>query len=229
MLHSFKNFILEDTPEKPNKETFPEKKPEQYLSHLEDAIIDHGHEGVNLVANYLDDAHKLLTGHKAKNSYQVKYDGGSQIMFGIHPETQQFFIASKSSPKDKDYKISHTKEDVKERHGDKSEFTIAFYHLPKILPKDVKPGEFYEGDIMHTSKDIRNKNKHIHFRPNSITYSSPSDSSEGSTAKKSKLGIVIHTKHKQDGTDIPIDKKERSRFIPHPDVHNVDPELKIEP
>ncbi len=59
MYHEFKTFISEEKTSKGNNKT-PHKKPEQYLSHLEDAVIDHGHEGVNIIANYLDDAHTLL-------------------------------------------------------------------------------------------------------------------------------------------------------------------------
>ena len=235
MYHDFKNFLLEkkDSKEKPEEkssnQTLPHKKPEKYLSHLEDAIVNGGHEGVNLVANYLDDAHNLLTGHKAKADYQVKYDG-QQITFGIDPETQQFFIATKSAPHEKNDKVSHSKEDIKKNHKGKDGdiLTIAFYHLPKILPKNMKPGESYSGDIMHTSKDITTKNKHIHFKPNSITYSAPSDSPHGAKAKKSKIGIVVHTKH-ENGSSIPIDKKERKKFIDHPDVHNIDPTLEVDP
>jgi hypothetical protein len=79
------------------------------------------------------------------------------------------------------------------------------------------------------SGDITTKNNHIHFKPNSITYSAPSDSSHGAKSKKSKLGIVIHTKNNKDGTSIPIDKKERKKFIDHPDVHNIDPSLDVDP
>src|SRR5271157_339816 len=242
MYHDFKKFIIEvkEPKEKSIPElTLPHKKPEKYLSHLEDAIIDHGHEGVNLVANYLDDAHSLLTGHKAKADYQVKYDGGQQITFGISPDTQQFFIAAKSAPHEKNDKISYSKEDITKNHKGKDGniLAIAFYHLPKILPKNIKPGESYSGDIMHTnnrnsknsSGDITTKKGYVNFKPNSITYSAPSDSADGAKAKKSKLGIVIHTKHEQDGSSIPIDKKERKNFIDHPDVHNIDPSLNVDP
>lgn len=240
MYHSFKNFLTESkkdkkvkTPKEEKEQTtsnssFQHKKPEKYLSHLEDAIIDHGHEGVNLIANYLDDAHNLLTGHKAKSEYQVKYDSKCSIIFGISPETNQFFIAAKSAPHEKDFKVSHSKDDVQKNHGKDSNMTVAFYNLPKILPKDIKPGEYYSADIMHTSKDLKTKGKHVNFTPNAITYSAPSDSAEGATAKKSKIGIVIHTKHEGEDSQ-PVDKKTRKKFINHPDVHNIDPTLEVDP
>ena len=253
MFHNFKKFIVEEEKQKKpiasvvskekkitdnesNKTSLPSKlprkKPEKYLSHIEDAIIDHGHEGVKLIADCLDDAHKLLTGHKAKANYQVKYDGGTSIIFGIHPETNQFFIAAKSAPHEKNDKLNYSKEDIQNNYDDsklKQQLVVAFYHLPKILPKNTKAGESYGADIMHTNKDIKIKDKHVYFQPNSIKYSAPSDSSEGAMAKKSKIGVVIHTKHKEDGSSIPIDKKERNRFIPHPDVNNIDPTLNVDP
>jgi hypothetical protein len=223
MYHKFKKFILEN--KKENNTTY--KKPEKYLSHLEDAIIDYGHEGVNLVANYLDDAHNLLTGHKAKATYQVKYDSDRSIIFGIDKKTQQFFIASKKYPQDKDYQIRN-KENIDKNHENNSDLVIAFYHLPKILPKDIRPGESYTAEIMHTNKSISIKKRHVNFNPNSITYSAPIDSPHGATAKKSKIGIVVHTKNNIDGTSGPIDKKTRSKFISHPDVHNINPALEVD-
>jgi hypothetical protein len=225
MYHEFKKFILEN---KKENNTIPYKKPEKYLSHLEDAMIDHGHEGVNLIANYLDDAHNLLTGHKAKSNYQIKYDSNRSIIFGIDKKTQQFFIASKKSPHDKDYKVS-SKEDISKKNGSSSDLVIAFYHLPKILPKDIRPGESYIAEIMHTNKNISVKKGHVNFSPNSITYSAHIDSPHGATAKKSKIGVVVHTKNNADGTSVPIDKKMRSKFINHPDVHNIDPTLAVDP
>jgi hypothetical protein len=57
----------------------------------------------------------------------------------------------------------------------------------------------YQGDLMFTSGDLGKETidgeKLITFQPNTIVYAVPSDSDLGKEIKKSKVGIVIHTKY----------------------------------
>ena len=72
------------------------------------------------------------------------------------------------------------------------------------------------------------------FTPNTITYSSPEDSAHGKAIKNSDMGIVVHTQY-GGGKDLgsmsamPLSPKQRDKFERHPDVHNIDPTIKVDP
>ena len=69
----------------------------KHLEHAEDHIIHGGNEGVAHAADNLDDLHNALTGGKSKSKITTKYDGSPSVVFGINPENNKFFVASKSA------------------------------------------------------------------------------------------------------------------------------------
>jgi hypothetical protein len=198
------------------------------LPHLEDLMFHKGHDGVHAAADALDDAHHMLSGHKGKNQYQTHYDGSPPIMFGIHPQTSQFFV---SSPKGQS-KVNYTPEDIINNHSGNPKLAghliTALSELPKIMPKNSQPGHIYHGDLLHTPDSIHDHDNHHHFKANQMVYSAPTDSGHGKAAKISKLGLVVHSMYGPDGTPMPLDSKSRSKFNSHPDVHNIDPTLQAE-
>jgi hypothetical protein len=224
-MHGFKTFLAE--------EKIATEKSRVHLSHLEDSILDHGHDGVATAANFLDDAHHMLTGHKPDAHYSTKFDGSPSVIFGQHPNNGQFFVSTKSALS-KNAKINHTPMDAAKNHKGNPELidklVAALEHLPKIMPKGSKAGDVYQGDLMHTPDSIiHTEDGHIHFKPNTIMYSAPKNSPHGKAASSSKLGIVVHTKHDPELGAVPLDPKSRSKFREHPDVHNIDPTLKVDP
>ena len=114
---NFKQYLLE-------AEQQPEGKPLKHLRHLEDNAIYDGHGGVERAANFLDDAHKALQGKNSSTHFSTKYDGAPSIVFGHHPQTGQFFVASKSAF-NKNPKINYTPEDIEANHG----------HAPGLVEK----------------------------------------------------------------------------------------------
>jgi hypothetical protein len=206
----------------------------KHLTHLEDQVIHNGHEGVGIAAQHLDDVHSMLMGKNTKTAVSTKYDGAPSIVFGQHPETGQFFVASKSAF-NKNPKINYTPEDIERNHGHApglvEKLKSALQHLPKIMPKN---GGVYQGDMMHTKPDIQKSKGMYHFTPNTITYSTPQDSAHGKAVKNSEMGIVVHTQYgggKNLGSmsAMPVDAKTRASFVHHPDVHNIDPTIDVNP
>ena len=211
-----------------------EAKPLKHLTHLEDYVLHHGHEGVGIAAQHLDDVSKALEGKKTKTHISTKFDGAPSVVFGTHPTTGKFFVGTKSVF-NKEPKINYTPEDIDSNHGHApglaAKLKQTLEHLPKIMPRE---GGVYQGDLMHTPEDIETKGGMHHFTPNTITYSTPEDSAHGRAAKNSKLGIVIHTKYggakNLEGMSAgPLDQKTREKFNSHPDVHDIDPTISINP
>jgi Family of unknown function (DUF6267) len=219
MYHEFSRFLTES-----DKVRMKAEMPSVHLVHLEDPVLDGGHGGVHAAANFLDDAHAFLSGKKAVNNYYYKYDGAPSVLFGLHPEGGKFFVATKSAF-NTNPPINHKKNDVVNNHGySKSlskQLMASLTHLPKIMPKDAKPGDIYQGDIMHAGSVKAEAGLH-HFQPNMIRYSAPKDSAHGREAKNAKLGIVVHTQY-EGGMPKLIDKKSHGRLQKHPDVHSISP------
>ena len=216
-----------------------EQQPEEgaklkHLTHIEDLPVHHGNQGASMAADFLDSVHNKLLGKKSTTHVSTKYDGAPSIVFGQHPQTGQFFVATKSAF-NKTPKINYTPEDIDANHGHApglaAKLKETLQHLPKIMPKS---GGVYQGDLMYGAGDVQHKKGQTSFTPNTITYSTPTDSEQGRAAKAAKLGIVVHTHYKGKG-DLgsmvagPLADKDRSRFQTHSDVHNIDPTVKVDP
>ena len=205
----------------------------KHLEHAEDHIINAGFDGFAHAYHNLQDVHDQLSGKKNKTKITTKYDGSPAIVFGHHPETGQFFVASKSAF-NKDPKINYTAEDIEKNHGHApglvQKLKQALEHLPKIAPKTG----VYQGDIMHSglktkdnpNGDVTKEGGKYHFQanPTGVKYSTKVGSEEGKKAASSKFGIAVHTAYH--GDTIEGLKAEYapdlSGFSHHPDVHNID-------
>jgi len=191
-----------------------------HLEHAEDHPINAGVEGYKHSVNTLNAVHKTLTGQKGGAGLMTKYDGSPSLVFGHHPKTGKFFVASKSAF-NKDPKINYTDEDIEQNHGHApglvSKLKTALAHLPKVSPQKG----VFQGDVMHTSEDVSEKGGKVHFKPNLIKYSTPSNSAEGNAIKNSKIGVYVHTGY--DGNDIESMKANYtpnlSGFANHDSVH----------
>jgi hypothetical protein len=199
-----------------------------HLEHAEDHVVNDGMEGFAHAYHNLEDVKEQINGKKNKTKIATKYDGSPSIVFGHHPETGAFFVASKSVF-NKDPKLNYTPEDIEKNHGHApglvQKLKQALEHLPKVTPKTG----VYQGDVMHSgikSKtnphgDVVNEGGKFHFKPNTLTYSAPHSSAEGKKIATSKFGVAVHTAYEgntlagmkaQYGADL-------SHFPNHPDVH----------
>ena len=226
---NFKEYLLEAAAAAPA----PKGKALKHLTHVEDNVLYGGHDGVALADKHLRGLHDMLMGRKSSLHVSTKYDGAPSIVFGKHPKTGQFFVATKGAF-NKTPKIAYTHEDI-DRHyghapGRAAKMHVALEHLPKIMPRE---GGIYQGDLMHTPEDVKSEKGVSSITPNTITYSAPNGSAEATNMKK-KLGIVVHTQYKgrgdiQDMNAGPLDAKQRAKFNDHPDVNNIDPSVTTNP
>jgi len=181
---AFKNFLTEEASEEKLK----------HLEHAEDHVINAGHEGFSHAYHNLKDVHDKLTGKDNATKVTMKYDGSPSVVFGRHPETGKFFVASKSAF-NKNPKINYSHEDIERNHGHApglvEKLKAALDHLPKVTPKKG----VFQGDIMHTHHDVHESGGKVHFTPNTITYSADKNSPHGKAALRSKIGIAVHTKY----------------------------------
>lgn len=199
----------------------------KHLDHPEDNAIS-SHAGFAHAFQALHDVHKALKGQKHTSKITTKLDGSPSIVFGHHPETKKFFVASKSAF-NKNPKINYSHEDIEANHGHSPglahKLKQALEHLPKVAPKKG----VYQGDFMHSHDDREHTSTHVKFKPNTITYSVHKDSEEGKKAAKSKIGVAVHTKYEgktlEDMHATP--HVDHDKFKQHKDVHLISPEAKL--
>lgn len=200
----------------------------KHLEHAEDHIIHGGDEGIKHAADNLDDLHNFMRGKKSKSKVTVKYDGSPSVVFGHHPETGRFFVASKSAF-NVDPKINYSHEDIDRNHGHApglaSKLKSALDHLPKVMPHG---DGVYQGDFLYDHDDLRNEDGKYKFTPNTITYGADKNSAQGRKIAASKMGFVVHTKYagkKLDDMKAGFDV-DHGAFRQDPHVNLVNPEVR---
>lgn len=212
MLKNFIQFIVEAAVEDTEKLS--------HLEHAEDHVINAGEEGAHHAARTLVGVHHAILGHKTPVKVTTKYDGAPAVIFGTHPETKKFFVASKSAF-NKTPKINYTHDDVDKNHGHAPglahKLKAALDHLPKVTP----PGRVFQGDVMYTRNDVHSTKKHFSFTPNTIKYSIKKDSPTGQKVANAHIGVAVHTEYK--GENVQSLKAhfapDTSDFKVHPDAH----------
>lgn len=220
-MKTFNNFIIESAQE--------EEKQLKHLEHLEDHPINAGHEGTMHALQNLVDVHRKLRGRENKTKITMKYDGSPSVIFGHHPETGKFFVASKSVF-NKNPKLNYTPEDIEKNHGHApglvEKLKAALEHLPKVSP----PRGVYQGDIMHTRDEIHEGPRKISFTPNTITYSANKGSKHGKAALASKVGVAVHTAYRGDNLQSMEAQyaPDLSHFGNHSDVHLISTEHNLD-
>ena len=196
-----------------------------HMEHLEDRIFDEGSRGFKTAMDYVHGLSHGMTGKGGKEFFvTTKYDGAPAVVFGRHPETGMFFVATKGAF-NKTPKVNYSLEDVEANYPDSPELQAKLKAALEHLPKLGEMKGVYQGDLMFTPEDLElrkiGNKEHVTFRPNTITYSSPMDSDESKKIMGSKLGIVVHTGYEGDSLE---NMKARfdpdlSHFQGHPDVY----------
>ena len=202
-MQSFKTFLKEEAEADDGKL--------KHIHHAEDRPLFHGIKGFEHAKGALTQAHEHMKSGSNSSALTMKYDGSPAVVFGHHPETGKFFVASKSAF-NKTPKINYTHNDIIKNHGHApglvEKLHAALNHLKKVAPKTG----VYQGDIMHSGTDVEEKKEgKASFTPNTITYTAHGE--EADKIKNSKVGIVTHTQyHGKNITDMKSDS--------HPDLHN---------
>ena len=182
----------------------------KHITHAEDRPLQKGSEGFGHAVGALQQAHEHIKSGGHSTALTMKYDGSPSLVFGHHPETGKFFVASKSAF-NKNPKINYTNKDIEKNHGHApglvEKLKHALEHLPKVAPKKG----VYQGDVMFSGEDKKETKHGVSFTPNTITYSAKGE--EGDRIRKAKFGVVVHQQYH--GKDITSMKADAS-----PDVHN---------
>ena len=206
-------------------ELLEESNPQQltHIHHPEDRPLLHGSQGFTHAHGALTQAHEHMKAGKHSSDLTMKYDGSPSIVFGHHPETKKFFVATKSAF-NKNPKLNYSNTDIEKNHGHSaglvSKLKTALKHLPKVAPKSG----VYQGDLMHTPEDHKHgSGGSVSFTPNTITYTARG--AEAEKVKNSKIGVVVHQQYKPHPSKKGVEHMSVSphpdmkSFGSHPDVH----------
>lgn len=187
-MRSFNSFLREEV-----EQTETEGEKLKHIEHLEDHPINDGQKGFEHAVGALEQAHQHIIAGAHDSSLTMKHDGSPSIVFGHHPETGKFFVASKSAF-NKNPKINYTPADILKNHGHApglvEKLTHALQHLPKVTPKQG----VYQGDVLFSGKDKTTSGGVTKFTPNTITYSADNPEDE-SKIRKAKFGLYTHTEY----------------------------------
>ncbi len=182
-MRSYKEFIVEA------KNT--------HLEHLEDELWNEGSVGVDNALRFAAEVTSMLSGSSNSSiNITTKWDGAPAIFCGTNPETNKFFVGTKSVFNSVTPKINYTNGDIDKNHagGLADKLKVALKYLKKIGIKGV-----LQGDLMFTSDDLGSMDvdgeKNITFTPNTITYAVPEGSDLAKQIKNAKIGIVFHTNY----------------------------------
>ena len=105
-MKSFKTFL--------NEETEGEKL--KHITHAEDRPLQQGSKGFEHAYNALNQAHDHIKSGGHSSALTMKYDGSPAVVFGHHPESGKFFVASKSAF-NVNPKLNFTHKDIEKHHG----------------------------------------------------------------------------------------------------------------
>ena len=166
-----------------------------HLEHLEDEILNRGSKGGKDVIDFLEDIGKFL--HQRPNEVNIttKWDGAPAIICGTDPETQKFFVGTKSVFNKTNPKVCYSDNDIDRYYTGQlaSKLKACLKHLPKLGIQGV-----VQGDLLFTDdKKVVSigGDRVISFTPNTITYTIPTDSRLAKKVSKAVLGIVFHTEY----------------------------------
>lgn len=165
-----------------------------HLEHLEDSVFNYGVPGAKSAVSFLKGLKNMLSGSsKSAVNITVKWDGAPAIVCGINPENGKFFVATKSAF-NKEPKLIYTKSDVDKYYDGELANTlkIALINLSTLGINTILQGDFLF--VKSSLKSVEHEGEeYITFRPNTITYAVPADSTLGAKIASANMGIVFHT------------------------------------
>jgi hypothetical protein len=216
-LESFRNFF-ESKSEEILLESNSSGEVLTHLTHLEELILASRAEqqqdangnifykkvflkknGFNQALDFLKNVYDNLRGNANSPTFvTIKFDGAPSLICGFHPETNKFFVSTKSianvTPK-----VNFTDEDIEKNHGHAPGLTKKLKIALKYLPSVINPGAIYQGDFLYDKDDLFSQNINgeelITFKPNTITYAVDKNSLLGKKVLRSNMGIIFHTKY----------------------------------
>jgi nicotinic acid mononucleotide adenylyltransferase len=187
-MDNFAKFLTED------------KEVNTHLTHIEDLVIDRGSFGAKEAVDYLKAIKELLGGNSSSAKITTKFDGAPAVIMGKNPDTGKFFVATKSLFA-KVPKYSQSIDDIKNNYSNSEALQNKLGAVFDAF-KDKKIDGVYQGDLMFTQDDVTPETidgkQYLTFRANTITYAAPLESDLSKKIRKSKIGMIFHTKYEGD-------------------------------
>jgi hypothetical protein len=167
-----------------------------HLEHLEDNILNDGSQGGKEAVAFLRSLGDMLDQGSADARVTVKWDGAPAIICGINPESNSFFVGTKSVFNKVSPKISYSEEDVDRTYppGQLAEkLKDAYRYLSTLSIPNVVQGDLLFTDDKYEA--VIGGDTCVAFQPNTIVYAVPKDSDIGQRIDEAKFGIVFHTSY----------------------------------
>lgn len=171
------------------------KMKNTHLEHLEDVILNKGSSGGFEVVEILRSLGKNLSKKNSDITLTTKWDGAPAVICGIDPQTNKFFVGTKSVFNKKVPKICYSQSDIENFYDGNlaNKLSDCLKYLPLIGIEGV-----IQGDLLFTDDkefDTVDGEKVVKFTPNTITYTVPINSDLFEKVNNAKLGIVFHTRY----------------------------------
>ena len=183
-MKNFKSFLTESA------------RPNLHIEHIEEEVFNKGVIGTKTAIAFLKDFCNFLEGTEHKVRPSIKWDGRPAIICGQHPETNKFFVGTKSVFNVGIPKINYTTEDIDKNYADKPDLAKRL----KIVLKELSGLQIegvVQGDLLFVKEDLRliahNHTQYVAFSPNTITYAIPAQSALGKSLIESSVGMSFHT------------------------------------
>lgn len=180
-------------------QTFLTESASVRMEHAEDAVLSDGYEGAQRSINFLTGVKDVLDSNVSSSvNVTVKWDGSPSVYCGINPENGKFFVATHKI-QNKEPVVNYTPEDIDQNHagGPTEILKAALHYLPQLGIQNI-----LQGDIMFGPGDVEEKviggREYITFKPNTILYAVPVESTLAQKILQAKLGIIFHTSYSGD-------------------------------
>ena len=184
-----------------------------HLDHAEELIFMHGKSGVDRVVNTFARLLDSMEGGDAGgDAVTTKWDGSPAVFAGTDPADGRFFVGTKGVFA-KNPKLNKSAADIEQNHPDvtRGDETVSKAGLRDKLNaalanlKDLNIQGIVQGDLLFTRGDLKtvtiDGEKHIAFKPNTITYTVPADSALAKRMQAAEIGIVFHTSYSGDSLE----------------------------
>jgi hypothetical protein len=193
-----------------------------------------GDAGIAMTDKMLRYAHNHLRGAAVPNNVTVteKMEGSPSFLIRKHRGVTSvgYKGAVGKDGKISEDKMASTHEDIDRLFGHAPGLADKMHRLldhgGKILPDSPK---IFSGDYMGDPSELHSDAHQHSILPNAIAYHFGKDTPEGIKAKNAKIIMALHSQYIPKSGAEPIDKKTRDSFVDHPDVHNMDPTVNVNP
>ncbi len=127
-----------------------------HFQHIEDMMLHSGEAGYHQSAGALQAISDKLNGKFNTTKLFTTYHSNMPVVFGHHPESGKFFVATKDNY---DKKLNYTPDDADKYHRSEPEVAgvmkTALQHLSKVTPKKG----VYHGDVLNYETNEENPKK----------------------------------------------------------------------